>query len=83
MKRVGFPLALAVFATVWLVPLTGLDTLTRQTLALLFATIVLWITRPFMPAVTGMPGRPWPRVRTVRSGRRVESEYRDQEKRDP
>ncbi len=54
MKIVGFPLAVVVFLAVWFVPLVGMDEITRHTLALMFFTIVLWITRPWMPALTGM-----------------------------
>ena len=53
-RAVGLPVAVAVLIVVWFVPFGGLDLITRRTLALMFFTIVLWITRPWAPALTGM-----------------------------
>ena len=53
-RAAGLPVAVAVLTVVWFVPFGGLDLITRRTLALMFFTIVLWITRPWAPALTGM-----------------------------
>jgi len=52
--KLGFPIAIAIFAFMWFVPLEGMDELTRKTLGLMLFTVVLWITRPIFPALTAL-----------------------------
>jgi anion transporter len=54
-KIIGFVVAVGLFALLWLVPIIPNMPMDQQhVLALLAFTITCWITRPWMPALTGM-----------------------------